>query len=257
MRTDDLVRRRIEIKHLVSAAAAGKLRERIGRARPGRNARRLCGWVTTTYFDLADRRLARAALDRPEQNLKLRAREYYSEEGVPCSPFLWIELKEREGGVSRKSRFQLHRRLLRRFLEGDRDLAEILTCQEKGSALEDVVGAVQRIDDLARSPLLAVGSVRCRRSSVQGGDPAARVTLDESISYHLGLPPALAEGRRAMERGALPPAAWVEPAAVVEIKHGGDAVPSWAADLAGPLEPADYSKFLVLARLSLSEVDAA
>lgn len=256
MRTDDLVKRRIEIKHLVSPAAAGELRERIGRARPGRNGRRLCGWVNTTYFDLADRRLARAALDRPEQNLKLRAREYYSEEGVPTSPFLWIELKEREGGVSRKSRFQLHRRLLRRFLEGERDLAEILTCQEKGCALEDVVAAVQRIDDLARSPLLAVGSVRCRRSSVQGGDPAARVTLDESISYHLGLP-ALAEGRRALERGPLPPAAWVEPAAVVEIKYGGDAVPPWAAELAGPLEQSDYSKFLVLARLSLAEVNAA
>jgi len=248
MRTDDLVKRRIEIKHLVSPAAAGELRDRIGRARPGRNARRLCGWVTTTYFDLPDRRLARAALDRPEQNLKLRAREYFSEEGIPTSPFLWIEIKEREGGVSRKSRFQLHRRLLRRFLEGERDLAEILTCQEKGCALEDVVAAVQRIDDLARSPLLTVGSVRCRRSSVQGGDPAARITLDESISYHLGRP---------SERGSLAPAAWVEPAAIIEIKHVGDAVPDWAAELAGPLEPSDYSKFLVLARLSLGEADAA
>ena len=242
MRTDDLVKRRIEIKHLVSPVAADGIREWIANARPGRNARRISGWVATTYFDLPDRRLARAALDRPEQNLKLRAREYFSEDYVPCSPFLWIELKEREGGVSRKSRFQLHRRMLRRFLEGDRDLAEILTCQEKGSVLEDVVAAVQRIDDLARSPLATVGAVRCRRSSVQGGDPAARVTLDESISYHLG-------------PGA--PPAWIEPSAVVELKHGGDAVPAWAAGLAGALEPSDYSKFLVLARLSLSEQSAA
>jgi hypothetical protein len=256
MQHDDLVRRRVEVKHLVPASAAPEIRRRIAAARPGRGARRIDGWVTTAYFDLADRRLSRAALDRPESNLKLRLREYFTEDGVPCSPFVWFEIKEREGGVTRKSRFQLHRRLLRRFLDGDRDLAEILTCQEKGTALEDVVAAVQRVDDLARSPLAAVGAVRYRRTSVQGGEPAARVTLDERISYHLGLP-ALAEGRRALDRFGLGPAAWEESAAIVEVKHSGDGPPAWCAGVVGSAAPAEYSKFLILARLSLAEVSAA
>jgi hypothetical protein len=253
---DELVRRRVEVKHLVPASAAAELRKRISAARPGRGARRIDGWVTTAYFDLADRRLARAALERPEANLKLRLREYFTEDAVPCSPFVWFEIKEREGGVTRKSRFQLHRRMIRRFLDGDRDLAEILSCQEKGTPLEDVVSAVQRIDDLARSPLLAVGAVRYRRTSVQGGDPAARVTLDEKISYHLGLP-ALSEGRRALDRACLGPAAWEEGAAIVEVKHSGDAPPAWCDGIVGAAAPAEYSKFLVLARLSLAEVSAA
>src|SRR6185436_2188096 len=110
----DLVRRRIELKYLLPAAKTRELRA-VLTAEPGQHFRRIGGWVTTVYFDLPDRRLARAAMERPEENLKLRLREYFDDEGAPCSPFVWIEIKERQGSSSRKSRFRLHKRLVAPF----------------------------------------------------------------------------------------------------------------------------------------------
>lgn len=250
--TQDLVRRRIELKFLLPAAQTRELRALLTAepAEPG--LRRIGGWVTTVYFDLPDRRLARAALERPEENLKLRMREYFDDEGASCSRFVWFEIKERQGAASRKSRFRLHKRLIARFLRGEVDIATVLTCQGEDADLTSVCETVQRIHELAGESLAPFGAVRYRRCSVEGGTPAGRLTLDDRISYHLG-PIALEESRSALDRQALGPVAGEESVGVLEVKHGGEALPAWCRRLAGAREPVEYSKFLKLSRLSFAE----
>ncbi|HYF00239.1 MAG TPA: hypothetical protein VEJ18_15060, partial [Planctomycetota bacterium] len=96
-----------------------------------------------------------------------------------------------------------------------------------------------RIRELGRGALTAVGTVRYRRTSVQGGPPEARVTLDEAIAYQAG----------ASQRS--------EAAAVLEVKHAEESLPAWCRAIAGPAVPAEYSKFRVLALLALAEASAA
>ena len=252
---DDLVRRRTETKHVFPAGKGEELRARLQALRPGAAERRTAGWVTTVYFDLPDRRYAREALARPEANLKIRLREYFTEQEHPCSPFVWLEIKEREGALSRKSRFQLHKRMVGGFLEGELDLAAVLTCQEKGADLDRVVEAVQRLHQLAGSPLAPLGAVRYRRCSVQGGDPGARVTLDRDITFHAG-PAGLYEEHAALNAEALGAPLWIDGAAVLEIKHQGPTPPAWCRPVAGGAAPAEYSKFLLLARLAAAEAAA-
>jgi hypothetical protein len=242
----DLVRRRIELKYLLSPAATRELRA-VLTAEPEPTFRRIGGWVTTVYFDLPDRRLARAAMERPEDNLKLRLREYFDDNGAPCSRFVWIEIKERQGSSSRKSRFRLHKRMVPSFFRGEADLTSILTCQNTGSDPTNVCETVQRIHELAGDAWMPFGAVRYRRCSIEGGAPAGRLTLDDHISYHLG-PIAL--------DGALGAAGGEEPSGVLEVKHAGDSAPEWCRRLVGFRNPAEYSKFLMLSRLSFAEASA-
>jgi len=247
----DLVRRRIELKYLLSAETARKLRAVLN-AEPGPEFRRIGGWVTTVYFDLPDRRLARAAMERPEENLKLRLREYFDDEGAPCSRFVWFEIKERQGSSSRKSRFRLHKRLVAPFFRGETDLTSILTCQTTGTDPSNVCETVQRIHDLAGDAWMPLGAVRYRRCSIEGGSPAGRLTLDDRISYHLG--PIGLDG--ALDRRALGPAVGEEPSGVLEVKHAGATAPAWCGKLVGRRDAAEYSKFLMLSRLSFAEASA-
>lgn len=250
--SDDLVQRRVELKHVFPAGKGEELRARIRATRPGFAGRRLAGWVTTVYFDLPDRRFTRAALERPESNLKVRLREYFSEDDVPCSPFVWLEVKERDGARSSKLRFQLHKRMIGGFLEGELDLAAVLTCQEGSPDLSRVVEAVQKLHELGQGTLAPVGAVRYLRCSLQGGEPPARLTLDRHVRYHVG-PLALYETHDALNAAALGAPTWSDGAAVLEVKHAGAAPPAWCRSVVGDAPPAEYSKFVRLARLSLAE----
>lgn len=249
---DDLVKRRVELKHVFPAGKGEELRARMRALRPAFAARRVGGWVTTVYFDLPDRRFTRAALECPETNLKIRLREYFSDDDLPCSPFVWLEIKERDGSRSNKSRFQLHKRMVGGFLEGELDLAAVLTCQEGAPDLAKVMESVQRLHDLARGTLAPVGAVRYQRCSLQGGDPAARLTLDRGIAYHVG-PVSLYDAHDALDAASLGAPSWSDGAAVVEVKHGGEAPPAWCRSFVGEQPASDYSKFVQLARLSFAE----
>ncbi len=254
---DDLVQRRTEIKHVFPAGRGEELRERLRALRPGGEERRTAGWVTTVYFDFPDRRLTREALARPETNLKIRLREYFTDDDRPCSPFVWLEIKERDGAASRKSRFQLHKRLVGSFLEAaELDLAAVLTCQDGGADLDRAVDAARRLHALARTqPLAALGAVRYRRFSVQGGAPAARLTLDRQISFHAA-PPGLYEAHAALDADALGSSAWTDEVAVVEIKHHGATPPAWCRSVLEARPAVEYSKFQLLARLAAAEAHA-
>jgi SPX domain protein involved in polyphosphate accumulation len=250
----DLVRDRTEIKYVLSSEEGRDLLERLRSVRPGPEFERQDGWVTTVYFDRPDLLLTRRAIGSPSANLKVRLREYLTVQDQPKSPFIWVELKERDRQVSRKLRFQLHKRLVRHFLSGEVDLGIILTCQDRAPG--EAVEAVRRIAEVAQGRLVPVGAVRYRRASLEDRAHEARLTVDRGITYHRERVD-LYEVWGALNREAAGPAAWEEPGTVAELKYRGEDAPRWCGALLAGAAPADYSKFLVLSQRSASEASVA
>jgi hypothetical protein len=243
------VRDRTEWKYVLTPEAA----EQVMEASKGRFLRRQDGWVTTVYFDRPDLELTRRALQSPLKNQKIRLREYFTPDDEPLSPFVWIEIKERERLSSRKRRFQLHKRLVPGFLSGDLDFSVILTCQSGSPA--PALEAFRAVRELAEGPLIPLGAVRYRRRSLEGGVPEARLTLDRQISFYRG-PIDLYVGARALDAGSVGKPLWGEPVAVVEVKTREAEPPTWCAAALRGVLPEAYSKFGVLAQLRAAEAEA-
>lgn len=251
--SDTLIQCRIELKYLLWDDEVDALRAALRPLPSDPRFRRDEGRIATVYVDRADGFLARQAVDSPGWNLKLRLREYFTPEGLPSSPFLWVEIKERAGTTSWKSRFQLHKRLVSRFLRGELDEGLVLTCQGAGVPAGKVLGAISRIRDFASGgELVPVGAVTYRRLAIEGGDPLARLSLDEDIAYHLG-PLPLDDSNPMLPPGALGPAALEERAAVAELKYRGRSIPGWCAPGLADARASEYSKFQILSALALSE----
>ena len=116
---------REETKYLVPPARwetlAAELSHRLsGHRFTGEGANRLPDphhYVTTIYFDTPSRALFRAAATAPDDNLKVRAKEYYDlhpslaevatdpTQIVRYQPWLWFELERREGPRTSKRAF--------------------------------------------------------------------------------------------------------------------------------------------------------
>lgn len=204
--------------------------------------------MTTAYLDRADGSFARDALACPDLHPQLRLREYFRPDGASISPYVWVECKERDGGVSLVNRFQLRRELVSRFLDGDLEPSEILACQERFVEPRLVLRAIRVVRDVAGPQGLQIaGAVAYTRSTIEGGSPLARLTIDRDISYHLALPSA------SLRHEQLGPAALAETACIVEVKQRGPRRPSWCERLLGDLSPAEYSKYLILSALALSQ----
>ena len=56
--------------------------------------------------------------------------------------------------------------------------------------------------------------------------------------------------------GPLGAAVGEEPSGVMEVKHAGPSAPEWCRRLVGGRDAAEYSKFLMLSRLSFAEASA-
>jgi hypothetical protein len=242
---EDLTRDRVELKYLALEDEVEDLLRQAGRFPEDPAFRTEQTRVTTVYFDLPDRILARRALERSRRALKVRLREY-----GPPSPFAWIEVKERNGWLSRKTRFPLAKGLVAPFFRGELEEKDLL---EGAADRERLAEGLRQVRDVARGgPLLASGAACYRRLAIEGGHPYARLTIDLGISYHLG-PLDLYEGISDLDRPALGPAALLEPGAVVEIKYRGGEPPRWCRRVVGDLPAVDFSKFLTLSSLALSE----
>ena len=261
-----LTAEREETKFLVSpvrwesltAALSQRLR---GHRFTGEGANRLPDphhYVTTIYFDTPSRTLLRAAATAPDHNLKVRAKEYYDlhpslaelatdpEQIVHYQPWLWFELKRREGTRTSKRRFRLPKRDVTQFFAEGRVTADAfdLAEAEEGESLRDVV----RICTALAEPLTAVCLVNYRRLSWQSDDGELRVTFDRSLASYR--PPAdLWARRQALVRSSLGVPAAQEASGVLEIKRRG-AVPAWLADCLERIgaTPVPFSKFVTAAR---------
>ena len=209
--------------------------------------------IATVYLDRADGFLARSALACPELHVELRLREFFTPDGGPISPYIWIESKVQDRTISSVNRFQLHRRLVPRFLKGELDDDEIAGCQERYVETDRVLRAARAVREVAGSRRLQPsGAVTYTRSTFEGGSPLARLTLDRDISYHLD-PRPLDGSQASLAPGRLGPAALEETGCVVELKHRRTRPPEWADGRTDPPGPIEYSKFLVVSALALSE----
>jgi len=230
--TQDLSRSRVETKYGVTAEDVPALLDRI----PA-DEREDYG-VCTLYFDRPDGTLARKALEDPLHCTKVRAREYEAN-----SPWIWFEVKTREGRWTRKSRLKLTRSEASRLISRN----DAAGWSSVPAGREEDADARLFLEEALHGELVPVGAVYAYRRSFFLKRDLVRITLDLDIAYHRPSPEPDAPGTDGM-RG---PLLWREPEPILEVKHVG-CVPRTCLDLLGRLKPSNYSKFRNLVR-SLSE----
>ena len=262
---------RDETKYLVGgdrlAPLLALLSERLPAHRfSGEGANRLPGaWhlVTTIYFDTPARTHFRTAIGDIEHNVKIRAKEYYdlhpslaelatdAADIVRYQPWIWFEMKRRDGARTIKHRFRLPKRDVPACLNGGQVVPEALALPASGvvpaeserAGVREIVAYCRALGD----PLAASCLVNYRRLSWQEPDGALRVTLDSELAFY-AVPDDLWQRQRALVRDTLGAARAREPRAVLEIKCLGTR-PAWLEDflVGADVAPARFSKFIAAA----------
>jgi hypothetical protein len=257
---------RRELKYLLPSARLNELVSDLAGELPshrfvGEGANRLPDpnhYVTTIYFDSASRRNFRAAVSNVETNVKFRAKEYYDlhpslaelatdpDHIVRYQPWLWFELKAKDGYTTTKQRLRVPKKAVPALFESGQVIAESLHSPEFGldrtewKGLDAIVEYCRRLDE----PLEASCLVNYRRLSYQSPDGVLRVTVDLGLSFYA--PPAdLWTRNRALVRDDLGRRRGELDEAVVEVKSRS-ATPSWlerSLERAG-VRPVHFSKFV-------------
>jgi VTC domain-containing protein len=175
-------------------------------------------FVTTIYFDTPSRAHFAAAQRDPTHNVKLRAKEYYDvhpslaelatspSEIIRSQPWLWLELKRREGARSRKLRWRLLKRDAAALFAGEAPPAA-----ESPEAIE-IVDYCRGLNEHLEPSCV----VNYRRAAYQDADAGLRVTLDAEIAYFAPLSDLWAPAP--LERGRLGTPRAIETGTLVEIK---------------------------------------
>jgi hypothetical protein len=251
---------REETKYLVPPAHWERLARELSVRLPGHRftgagANRLPDahhYVTTIYFDTPSRALFRAAATTVDRNLKIRAKEYYDlhpslaevatdpAQIVRYQPWLWFEIKRRDGSRTRKQRFRLPKRDVALFFAEGRITPDAMMLAAEGEDLNDAMQTCRALGE----PLSSVCLVNYRRLSWQSDEAELRVTLDRGLASFA--PPAdLWARREALVRSGLGAAVATEPNGVLEIKRRGE-VPAWLGDVLARVDatPVPFSKFV-------------
>lgn len=234
-----LTTERVETKYLVPPERLPGLLQRVSSrlwAHPftGENAhpRGAVYMVTSLYFDTPSRAYFLAARQNASKNLKLRLREY-SEVQEPSSelateppvlpppePWLWLELKQREGSTTSKRRIRISRANAASLFVSSR-AGQALSQEQEQREVEALLLHLKETDE----PLEPRVLVRYRRQSFQADESQLRVTIDLGVTYHR-VPTSLMDLTEPLARRAAGAAVGGEPRAVVEIKRLGS-LPSW------------------------------
>lgn len=251
--------RRHEQKYEVGLASAAFLREEISRHLPLYEYRSGFphSFVTTVYYDTADRSFFRQAERSYDDNVKIRVKEYSYLDGRGCylsSPICFVEVKRRERGEVIKRRLPLAKRELRRLVSGD-DVWPEVVATVGGRVSDGLRVAYDRLRDyLGRFSVHATSVVRYRRTVFQQSEWELRVTFDDSISiyraprrdvYSAGIdltPDVLGEPFRRLEK------------VILEIKCPSLGYPDWLARALRYHCSARLSKFTTSVR-SLLDLD--
>jgi hypothetical protein len=262
---------RDETKFLVGGDRLAPLLALLGKHLPphrftGEGANPLPGaWhlVTTIYFDTPARTHYRTAIGDVDHNVKIRAKEYYDlhpslaelatdpADIVRYQPWIWFEMKRRDGSRTIKHRFRLPKREVPACLNGGQVVPEALALPASGAIpAESERAGIREIVAYCRAlgePLAASCLVNYRRLSWQEPDGDLRVTLDSELAFY-AVPDDLWQRRRALVRGALGAARASEPRAILEIKCRG-ARPAWLETflVEARFASARFSKFVAAA----------
>lgn len=237
-----LTAEREETKFQVQSARAQRfIRALLPHVKPhrfvGKGANRLPDaqhYSTTIYLDTQDHALLRAACGDSGNNLKLRAREYYDLHSsltelatdpaqiVHFEPFVWFELKRREGDKTFKHRLRLPKADVPAFFRGS------YAPELDSEAARQDLHAIQRFMGALDAPLDASVLVNYRRLAFQDDSGALRVTIDLDLSFYAA-PEDLWTRTHALVRGSFGPPRRVEPGVLVEIKLRGPE-PAWLSE---------------------------
>lgn len=251
---------RAELKYLVAPervpALTRSIAARLAAHRfTGEAANRLPGaehHVTTIYFDTPSRAYFEAARSNRQSNVKLRAKEYYDlhpalaevatdpEQILHHQPWLWFELKRREGLITSKRRFRFPKAAAASlFRERERDVLVPGDAAERAEARALIEHVRAQPESIAPSAV-----VNYRRSSFQNADSTLRVTIDLGLSF-FAAPSDLFERARPLARGELGVPLARESRAVVEVKHRVPP-PDWLGQALGEAAggAASFSKFI-------------
>ena len=255
---------RDEIKYFVAFDRARSLTQDIaGHLAPhrytGERANLLPGahhFVTTIYFDTASHAHYRAATENAARNVKVRAKEYYdlhpslaelatsASAIVRYQPWLFVELKHREGRRTRKQRHRLRKVDVPAFFTRDVLAGQAREAPREGDAvdtaeLDEIVAYCRGLAE----PLMASCLVNYRRLAFQDVGGALRVTADSDLAYYAA-PGDLWTRKDALIRGSFGMPAGIEQRALIEVKSRGPA-PDWlqsSLDRAGATQ-VSFSKF--------------
>jgi hypothetical protein len=221
----------------------------------GEAANRLPGaqhFVTTIYFDTPSLGYFAAAKSNAQSNVKIRAKEYYylhpslaelatdPEQILRYQPWLWFELKRREGLTTSKRRFRFPKAAAATLFDDNSVPDGIVQAGSEYSDAEFLISHVRaQTERVAPSAI-----VNYRRLAYQNDDATLRVTIDVGLSF-FRVPPDLFRRTRPLSRSELGKPCAVEPRAVVEVKRRA-ALPGW---LSQALEDAgsattSFSKFV-------------
>lgn len=255
---------RTEVKYLISPDRVPRLLEELAEHLPshrfvGEGANRLPGahhFVTTIYFDTRSKAHYRGSVDDQEHNVKIRAKEYYDlhpslaelatdpRQIVRYQPWVWFELKRREGARTSKRRFRLPKHQVPEFFARGRvDLDAISEAEAPFGAVSGLSEVLSYCHSL-EEPLDASAVVNYRRLSFQDAVGSLRITLDLALAFYAPTPDLWTRDH-ALLRSTLGPARGSLAEAVLEVKRRA-ASPAWLAPVlarAGA-EPAGFSKFV-------------
>ena len=237
----------------------------------GDGANRLPGahhFITTVYFDTPSRSHLRAAATNPGHSVKIRAKEYYDihpslaelatdpRQIVRYQPWLWFELKRREGTHTSKRRFRLPKTDVPSFFGEGRVTPRARQGLNDGGHEGRNDDGLQEIADYCSSldeQLAATCLVNYRRLSWQEPDASLRVTMDLGLAYY-AVPADLWTRRQALVRTTLGPVRGKEGHAVIEVKRVA-ALPAWLEEALAQsgAAPDPFSKFVAAGRTVLGD----
>lgn len=271
-RDDLMTAEREETKFLLPLGCVALMADELDQELPshrftGEDANRLPDphhYVTTVYFDTAARAQYRAAVTHVDRNVKVRGKEYYDVHPslaevatdptalLHYQPWLWFELKRREGKKTFKHRVRLPKRDVPQFFRRTMS-AEALHSAASVTSEREVPSnrSLLLFEQFCREleePLEASCIVNYRRLSWQSDDGALRVTLDVNLAFWK--PPAelwtLEEPLTPSLLGK--PSARLD-RAVLEVKSRGEP-PVWLERALGrsTAAPSHFSKFVAAAR---------
>lgn len=267
---------RVEIKYLVSPEQVPFLIRELSVHLPshrftGEGANRLPDphhFVTTIYFDSPSRMHYRAAIGDLEHNVKVRAKEYYDlhpslaelatdpKQIVRYQPWLWFELKRREGARTLKRRLRLPKKRVPVLLAAGQLVPEAFSDSSDGAGTSpEEIREVTRYCESLGEPLSASSVVNYRRLSFQDRVGELRVTVDLGLSFFS--PPAdLWTRGYALVRNTLGAPCGGLREAVLEVKRR-EVSPAWLKDVLERVgEPLPFSKFVAASRAVEGEARA-
>jgi SPX domain protein involved in polyphosphate accumulation len=255
---------RVELKYKVSPGHAAMfmraLASHVSEHRfEGEGANRLPRarhYVTTVYFDTPSLDLYQA-VRASEDNLKVRAREYYDvhpellelatsqSQVVRYSPVLWVEVKGKHQGRTYKRRVGIPKADVGAFFEHGQVSQAMRNLQaHHGKPADDVIDELLGLRSRYAEPLRPSCLVNYRRTAFQNPEGTVRVTLDQRLACYA---PAqdLLDRPRPLLREYLGSACYEEGAIVLEVKLT-QATPVWLEELLqnARAERFAYSKFV-------------